>query len=71
MEGKTILKEGQPDGLATIWYDNGTKKNEGSYQMGKRVGKWLFWEKNGEIDKEEAYENGNLIYTRSGVINDR
>jgi len=41
------LKDGKPDGLATVWYDNGQKNAEGNYTDGKVVS-IQGWKRNGE-----------------------
>jgi antitoxin component YwqK of YwqJK toxin-antitoxin module len=49
------------DGLITIWFENGQKFREGRYENGKRFGKWIEWNKDGDVVKSAKYKDGNLI----------
>ena len=37
------------------YYDNGQKKEEGNYNDGKQVGKWIYYNSDGSIEKTEEY----------------
>ena len=73
------LKDGKPDGLATVWYDNGQKNAEGNYTDGKVVS-IQGWKRNGEkcprarmIDNKVAtfhiYSENGTAYTSSILPN--
>ena len=40
----------------TWWYENGQKRNEGSYIDSKRDGKWTWWYENGQKEHEGYYK---------------
>lgn len=48
-EGKGPYKIGIRDGYWTYWYTNGVKREEGKFQGQERVGKWIYYNKDGEI----------------------
>jgi len=39
----------------TKWYENGQKKEEGTWSDNKKIGKWTFWYENGQIKEENNY----------------
>ena len=47
-------------GVAVIYYENGEKKEEGTYKDGKKDGLWTGWYKNGGIIYKGGYENGQM-----------
>jgi len=59
------------DGLHTEWYDNGHKKEEGTYKDGKKDGLWTSWYENGQKRSETTYKDGELIssecWDRNGI----
>lgn len=44
-------------------YPNGNKRSEGVYEEDVRVGKWTYYDKKGNIESVESYENGYLTDT--------
>ncbi len=51
----------RPHGVWKEFYDNGKKKSETYYEMGRKIGLWRFWLKNGNLFLEREYENDKLI----------
>jgi antitoxin component YwqK of YwqJK toxin-antitoxin module len=45
-------------GAWIVWYPNGRKKIEGSYEHGLPVGKFTWWYENGQKQAEGTYEKG-------------
>jgi antitoxin component YwqK of YwqJK toxin-antitoxin module len=67
------LKDNTEDGLCTHYYSNGKPKESGNYSMGKRVGKWEYWDKNGKKNLEltihkDSWERSDYIYSADSVI---
>lgn len=71
--GQFMSKEnyvfGAMDGEIPSWFENGKQSSLGSFQKGKRVGRWKFWDEEGRIKfdvtytgseaaKDEFYESG-------------
>jgi antitoxin component YwqK of YwqJK toxin-antitoxin module len=61
---KTLTKE-------CLYYPNHQKYMEGSYKDGKREGKWISWNQNGNIWSEGTFKNGldeglRTIYHENG-----
>ena len=56
----TKEKPWKQDGLATEWYENGQKKEEGNYKDDKKDGFWTEWYENGQISAEGLYKNKKL-----------
>ena len=48
---KELLKE-------VLFYDDSTKRQEGSYKNGERTGLWTYWYPNGNKWSQGVYENG-------------
>ena len=38
------------------WYDGGILEYEGQFSLGKRRGKWLFYNENGLLEREEIFK---------------
>ena len=65
---RCFKNNGKPDGLWTEWYENGQKKQEGTYKdgekdgletfWGKRDGTWTYWYDNGRKKSEGTYKDG-------------
>ena len=49
------------DGLHTEWYDNGHKKEEGTYKDGKKDGLWTDYYENGQKRSVKTYKDEELI----------
>ncbi|MDP6433597.1 MAG: toxin-antitoxin system YwqK family antitoxin, partial [Candidatus Scalindua sp.] len=45
-------------GVAVWYYENGQKKEEGTYIYGDKDGKWTYWYENGQKERKETYKNG-------------
>lgn len=45
-------------GTWTTWHENGQKKEQGTFDFGKRVGKFMSWHPNGQKASEGIYEDG-------------
>ena len=55
-------KDGKPDGLYTLWYENGQKSGEGTYKEGKLV-TVVQWKFNGEkCPVTNIDEDGNGVW---------
>lgn len=48
---ETLLKE-------ILYYEDGTKKLEGSYKNEKRTGEWWYWYANGKMWSQGHYKDG-------------
>jgi len=48
-------------GLGFSLYDDGKKKEEGTYKNGKKDGKWTEWHANGQIKEETTYKDGDIL----------
>ena len=57
--GKFTLKNG--DGVYIDYYDYGEKYSQGIFLYGKPNGKWIYFDQNEVIIKEEFYEDGELV----------
>ena len=53
-------EDGQRDGLTTWWYENGQKKNEGSYKNNQKEGLWTHWYEDGGLKSIKNYTDGLL-----------
>ncbi len=49
---KTSLKNKIEDGLCTTYYLNGSPQDSGCYALGKKIGKWTYWNKYGQKNLE-------------------
>tara|TARA_Y100000310_G_scaffold249794_1_gene255930 strand:- start:15 stop:1244 length:1230 start_codon:yes stop_codon:yes gene_type:complete len=72
-DGFAMVTYGKRDGPYTSWYENGQKKEEGTYKSDDKDGPWTFWYENGQKKEESAYKNGliqglGLHFTESGEI---
>ena len=52
------IKNGGKEGLWTWWFENGEKKNEGTFEDGKENGLHKWWYENGHKSEERTYKNG-------------
>ena len=50
--------DGNNNGLATWWYENGQIKSEINYKNRNRDGKWSSWLENGQIKSKINYKEG-------------
>ena len=51
-------KDGELDGLYTLWNKNGQKRKESNYKDGKLNGLIRFWYENGQKREEGTYKDG-------------
>lgn len=61
-KGKMIAEgivddEGVKDGPWKEYFEDGQLRSEGTYNLGKRVGKWRFYHQNSAIEQEGNYNN--------------
>ena len=65
------LKDGKPDGLTTVWYDNGQKNAEGNYTNGKVIS-IKGWKRNGETCPQARMVDNRVatfhIYSEDGTV---
>ena len=54
-EERSYNEWGISNGLWTIWYENGQKKEEGVVVSGYKNALWRYWNKNGKIKEEINY----------------
>ena len=50
-------KDYKNEGIETHWYENGQKMREGNFMCGDSTGKWIWWDKNGRVEKEKKFKN--------------
>lgn len=60
---ESSYKGGQQDGLWQIWYPNGNVKCVGYNKNGRRVGRWMWFEENGERAEDQLIDEGIYIVT--------
>jgi antitoxin component YwqK of YwqJK toxin-antitoxin module len=51
--------EAMQDGTWNVWHQNGQKNEQGAYDHGKPVGKFVSWHSNGQKASEGSYVDGN------------
>ena len=51
-------KNGEREGLATKWHENGMKKEEETYKDGKWEGMVTIWDENGKVLQQTRYKDG-------------
>ncbi len=62
------------NGTYVKWFDNGAPSEAGRYiDFDKKIGKWQYFNKNGNLSEDEVYDNGVLQsrndYNQDGTIN--
>jgi antitoxin component YwqK of YwqJK toxin-antitoxin module len=57
-ERETEHKSGKEDGIYSLWYDNGQKKEEGPYRGKTRIELWTWWDEKGNKWQEGSYLDG-------------
>jgi antitoxin component YwqK of YwqJK toxin-antitoxin module len=63
-EGRFI--EDNPHGKHTYYWDNGNKKDEGDYSMGRKEGEWIYYNYDGTPFIIVSYKNG-IEYRYDGI----
>ena len=58
------FKDGKPDGLFTVWADNGQKVKEGILKDGKQHGSYTEWHENGQKATEVTFKDGEEVSTK-------
>ena len=58
------FKDGKPDGLFTVWADNGQKVKEGILKDGKPGGPYTEWHENGQKATEVTFKDGEEVSTK-------
>ena len=58
------FKDGKPDGLLTVWADNGQKVKEGILKDGKLGGPYTEWHENGQKATEVTFKDGEEVSTK-------
>jgi antitoxin component YwqK of YwqJK toxin-antitoxin module len=53
-----IDEKGDYQGLWKLYYDTGELKAEGEFENSNRIGEWVFYHKNGEIEHRAKYVDG-------------
>ena len=56
-------KYGKLNGRYCVWSDNGIKKEEGKFCIGKRVGIWEFFDGNGVLKRSLNYNNDHIFFS--------
>ena len=56
---KGITSRQKPEGLHTLWYENGNKKSEVTFSNGKPNGPSVAWYANGNKREEGENKEGN------------
>ena len=55
-------KDGKPDGAYyNYWQSNGQKWIEGNFKDGKKVGIWVFYNKDGTVSSRHTYKDGEIV----------
>ncbi len=59
--------DGNREGLAIDWFENGQKRSEGSFVANKRHGVWTFWNRDGSVRESRSgvYRDGKLVEPRA------
>jgi antitoxin component YwqK of YwqJK toxin-antitoxin module len=58
---EATMRKGRLNGTYKSFYDNGIMQEMGQYSVNLKVGKWYYWKEDGNLDRVEIYENGNLV----------
>jgi len=53
-------KDGEMDGLWTLWHENGQRKIEEKFKDGKKEGS-IFWDENGQKRSEVNWKDGEIV----------
>jgi antitoxin component YwqK of YwqJK toxin-antitoxin module len=63
-DGITVTEKTYQEGklIKALWfYPDGKISDEREYKDGNKHGRWVHWDKNGEIRREEFYQDGELV----------
>lgn len=58
LAAETSIKAGMLDGISTIYYPSGSKKEVRAYLDGKKHGTWTTWNETGQQTAEAGFLNG-------------
>jgi antitoxin component YwqK of YwqJK toxin-antitoxin module len=61
--GMIVREDTYLSGRFIKYYENGLKSSDGHVLLGKRAGKWSYYNEKGRLTKEEWYENGIVVST--------
>lgn len=69
---KASIKEKKENGICINYYPNGLPQDSGLYAMGKRIGKWTYWNVNGQKNFEitihdDCWERTDYVYSQDSV----
>ena len=71
-KNKQISQELQRNGMSIFYYKNGEIEYMGSYKDGLENGVWKYLNKQGDLETEEIWEDGELItekdYRKNGLL---
>tara|TARA_B100001540_G_C15634185_1_gene563572 strand:- start:202 stop:855 length:654 start_codon:yes stop_codon:yes gene_type:complete len=71
-KNKQISQELQRNGMSIFYYKNGEIEYMGSYKDGLENGAWKYLNKQGDLEKEETWEEGEIItekgYNKNGLL---
>jgi antitoxin component YwqK of YwqJK toxin-antitoxin module len=70
VQSKTSFNnDGKPTGEWMLWHENGEVRLKGSYNNdGNLTGEWIEWDESGEKIRTSVFNNGKLISSLDGVI---
>ncbi len=73
IKGELYYKNGNLNGISTLYYENGSIKSRENYKDGVLDGLAKYYYESGRIMREEFYRNGNLLFKRvfnlDGTVN--
>lgn len=65
VKSRSEYKDGLPEGISTVFRDDGTLFYTGNQQRGRQVGEWRYYNTEGQLERTVVYD------TSGAVINDR
>ena len=63
-----FYKMDSSNNIVKHWYTNGLLKFKYKFKLGSKVGKWQYWDEEGNLIKEEWYDKGTLLRTETYAI---
>ena len=55
VKGVEYYKDGKLNSKWKVWHGNGKLAEEGEYKVGEKIGEWIYYKKDGFIDKVKTY----------------